>query len=309
MAVPRVSQLVGGPAIRLPIGRRGVMRLLVAIFVLGAWELMARVGIIDPFFFSSPSAIWNVLVQQFSRGTIWRHLLVTFQEALWGLALGFVVGAVLAWVTTRSEVIADLLEPVLLLLNAVPRIVLAPIFVMWLGLGLQSKVAVSFFLVFVVIFFAVYAGIREVDRALVERLIILGGSWRDLLLEVYVPSVLSWVFSSLRVAVGFAFTGAIVGEFVGSSAGLGYLMNLFVDGRRTILFVTHDLDEAISLADRVVVLRAGPSSRVRTDRVVDIPRPRHLTEVRTHPVFAAMSQELWDELFEEVAGAYGRYSI
>src|SRR5204862_195206 len=150
---------------------------------------------------------------------------VAIPEALWGLGLGFVVGAALAWLATRSALVADLLEPVLLLLNAVPRIVLAPIFVMWLGLGAQSKVAVSFFLVFVVIFFAVYAGIREVDRALVERLIILGGSWRDLPLEVYVPSVLSWVFSSLRVAVGFAFTGAIVGEFVGSSAGLGYLMN------------------------------------------------------------------------------------
>ena len=87
------------------------------------------------------------------------------------------------------------------------------------------------------------------------------------------------------------------------------LMNLFVDGRRTILFVTHDLDEAISLADRVVVLRAGPSSRVRTDRVVDIPRPRHLTEVRAHPVFGEMSRELWQQLFEEVSGAYGRYNI
>src|SRR5439155_7402691 len=180
---------------------------------------------------------WNVLVQQFSRGTIWRHLLVTFQEALWGLGLGFVVGAALAWLATRSALVADLLEPVLLLLNAVPRIVLAPIFVMWLGLGAQSKVAVSFFLVFVVIFFAVYAGIREVDRSLVERLTILGGSWWDMLREVYIPSVLSWIFSSLRVAVGFAFTGAIVGEFVGSSAGLGYLMNFATGSQNASLLM------------------------------------------------------------------------
>ena len=87
------------------------------------------------------------------------------------------------------------------------------------------------------------------------------------------------------------------------------LMELFVDGRRTILFVTHDLDEAIGLADRVVVLRAGPSSQVRTDRVVDIPRPRHLTDVKGHPAFAELSRELWRQLFEEVSGAYGRYSI
>lgn len=220
------------------IGRTALIRAAVAVAVLALWEAAARFGVIDPFFFSSPSAVAGVLGQQFGRGTIWRHLLVTFQEALWGLALGFVVGAALAWLATRSQTIADLLEPVLLLLNAVPRIVLAPIFVMWLGLGIQSKVAVAFFLVFVVIFFAVYAGIREVDRALVERLIILGGSWRDLLLEVYIPSVLSWVFASLRVAVGFAFTGAIVGEFVGSSAGLGYLMNFATGSQNASLLMS-----------------------------------------------------------------------
>jgi NitT/TauT family transport system permease protein len=221
----------------LKVGRRGIVRLAAAVFIVAGWEVSARVGVVDPFFFSSPTAIGAVLAQQFSRGTIWRHLFVTLQEAMWGLALGFLVGALLAWLATRSQTIADLLEPVLLLLNAVPRIVLAPIFVMWLGLGVQSKIAVSFFLVFVVIFFAVYAGIREVERSLVERLMILGGSPWDLLREVYIPSVLSWVFSSLRVAVGFAFTGAIVGEFVGSSAGLGYLMNFATGSQNSSLLM------------------------------------------------------------------------
>jgi NitT/TauT family transport system permease protein len=148
---------------RLASLRRHLLRAVVAIGILALWEVAARVGIIDPFFVSSPSAIAGVLVQQFGRGTIWKHLMVTFQEATWGLALGFLAGAALAWIATRSPFIADLVEPVLLLLNAVPRIVLAPIFVMWLGLGVSSKVAVSFFLVFVVIFFAVYSGIKEVD--------------------------------------------------------------------------------------------------------------------------------------------------
>ncbi len=191
--------------------RRNALRLAVAGLMIIGWEAAVRVGLIDPFFFSSPSAIMGVLVQQFGRGTIWKHLLATFQEAALGLLLGFLAGAVLAWIAARSELIADLVEPVLLLLNAVPRIVLAPMFVMWLGLGINSKVAVSFFLVFVVIFFAVYSGIREVDHSLVERMVVLGGSWWDMLREVYIPSVASWVFSSLRVAVGFAFTGAIVG--------------------------------------------------------------------------------------------------
>jgi NitT/TauT family transport system permease protein len=107
----------------------------------------------------------------------------------------------------------------------VPRVVVAPLFIMWFGIGLGSKIALALFLVFVVIFFAVYSGLKEVDRALVERIVVLGGSRRDLLREVYIPSVTAWVFSSLRVTVGFAFTGAVVGEFIASSRGLGYLLN------------------------------------------------------------------------------------
>lgn len=229
MAVTRSSVPVEAAPRRrrwaLPIGRRGLSRLLLVTGLLAAWELGVRNGAIDPFFFSSPSGIAEMLGRQFGSGSIYKHLSATLQEALWGLLLGFVGGAAIAWLATRSEVIADLVDPLLLLLNSVPRIVLAPIFVMWLGIGINSKIAVSFFLVFVVIFFAVASGIREVDPILIERIVVLGGSPRDLLLEVYIPSVLSWVFSSLRVAVGFAFTGAIVGEFVGASAGLGYLMN------------------------------------------------------------------------------------
>ncbi len=214
-------------ALRLPAGpgRRGLTRAGLAALVVGLWELGARTGYVDAFFFSSPAAIAETLAKQVASGTLSRHLLVTLQEALWGLGLGFLAGAALAWLATRSAAVADVVEPVLLLLNSVPRIVLAPIFVMWLGIGVGSKIAVAFFLVFVVIFFAVYSAIRDVDWALVERIVVLGGSSRHLLLEVYVPSVLTWVFSSLRVAVGFAFTGAIVGEFVGASSGLGYLMN------------------------------------------------------------------------------------
>lgn len=227
MAVDGARRPLEGPAVRLrsPIGRRGLGRLLVALLLLGGWELGVRAGFVDPFFFSSPSGIADTLGKQLASGAIYKHLSSTLQEALWGLVLGFLGGAVLAWLATRSQALSDILEPCLLLLNSVPRIVLAPMFVMWLGIGIPSKIAVAFFLVFVVVFFAVYAGIREVEQALVERLIVLGGSSRDLLVEVYVPSVLSWVFSSLRVAVGFAFTGAIVGEFVGSSSGLGYLMS------------------------------------------------------------------------------------
>ncbi len=111
------------------------------------------------------------------------------------------------------------------LLNAIPRVVLAPLFVIWLGIELASKVALAFILVAVVIFFTVYGGIRQVDRKLVERIVTLGGTRWDLVRHVYLPSVAAWVLGNLKVAVGFAFTGACVGEFVGASRGLGYLLS------------------------------------------------------------------------------------
>lgn len=202
-----------------------LLRVSAAVIFLALWEIGYRVGIVDKFFFSAPTLIWDVLYQQFSSGSIYPHMLITIQESLAGLALGFAAGAILGWIAAQRGPLAELIEPVMLLLNSVPRIVLAPIFILWFGIGAGSKVALSFFLVFVVIFFAVYAGLREVDRSLVERITILGGTKRDLMREVYIPSVLVWVFSSLRVTVGFAFTGAVVGEFIAASKGLGYLLN------------------------------------------------------------------------------------
>ena len=112
----------------------------------------------------------------------------------------------------------------MILLNAIPRVILAPLFVIWLGIGLASKLALATILVAVLIFFAVFNGIKEVDRRLVERVRTLGGGRRVLVREVYVPSVTAWVLGNFKVAVGFAFTGAVVGEFVASSRGLGYLL-------------------------------------------------------------------------------------
>ena len=120
--------------------------------------------------------------------------------------------------------IRDRLEPVMILLNAIPRVILAPLFVIWLGIGLASKLALATVLVAVLIFFAVYNGVREVDQRLVERVRTLGGGQSVLVREVYVPSVTAWVLGNFKVAVGFAFTGAVVGEFVASSRGLGYLL-------------------------------------------------------------------------------------
>lgn len=131
----------------------------------------------------------------------------------------------LGFAAATSALLSGLLEPVMVLFTAIPRVILAPLFVSWFGIGLGSKIAVSFLLVAVLTFFAVYTGIREVDVRLLERVKTLGGGRGVLLRAVYIPSVTSWVMGNLKVAVGFAFTGAVVGEFVAASRGLGYLLS------------------------------------------------------------------------------------
>jgi NitT/TauT family transport system permease protein len=202
-----------------------LLRRIVALAVLiGIWELLSRIGWLDPFYVPAPSTVASVGLALFAEGDIWPHLTATFLAAFLGLALGLVIGIVLGFAAALSSLLADLLEPVMILLNAVPRVVLAPLFVIWLGIDLASKVALALILVAVVIFFAVFNGIREVDQRLVERVQTLGGGRRELIREVYVPSLTVWVLGNLKVAVGFAFTGAVVGEFVASSRGLGYLL-------------------------------------------------------------------------------------
>jgi NitT/TauT family transport system permease protein len=165
-----------------------------------------------------------VILSLFAEGRIWMHLQATFAAAFAGLLCGVVIGLVLGFLAALSPGVADLLEPVMILLNAIPRVILAPLFVIWLGIDLASKVAIALILVAVLIFFAVYNGIKEVDLRLVERVRTLGGGRGVIVREVYVPSLTAVVMAHLKVAVGFAFTGAVVGEFVASSRGLGYLL-------------------------------------------------------------------------------------
>jgi NitT/TauT family transport system permease protein len=205
--------------------RAWIRQLLTLAVVLAVWEAAGRAGMLNPLYAPNPSGIWSALVELFADGRIWPHLGATFTAALGGLVLGIAAGILLGVVAALVPALAELLEPVMTLLNAIPRVILAPLFVIWLGIGLASKVALSFILVAVVIFFTVYTGIRQVDRKLVERIVTLGGGRWDLVRHVYLPSVAAWVMGNLKVAVGFAFTGAVVGEFVAATRGLGYLLS------------------------------------------------------------------------------------
>jgi NitT/TauT family transport system permease protein len=203
------------------------VRLLLVVVWLGSWELCART-VIDPFYYSMPSRIWTRLVDWFtdgtSQGSIWANIGVTLEEAVLGFAIGTVAGVVLGVLLGRSRFLADVLAPFIKGANAIPRIVLASLFVIWFGLGMSSKVATAFVLVFFAVFFNAFQGAREVDKVLVDNARILGASRWDLMRTIILPSATSWILASMHVAFGFALIGAVVGEFTGADKGMGLLI-------------------------------------------------------------------------------------
>ena len=203
------------------------VRLALVAFWLGSWELAART-VIDPFFYSMPSEIWSKLVDWFtvgtSQGTIWENVGVTLEEAVLGFATGVLGGVVLGVLLGRSRFIAEVLAPFIKGANAIPRIVLASLFVIWFGLGMTSKVATAFVLVFFAVFFNAFQGAREVDKVLVDNARILGAGRWQLLRSIVLPSATSWILASMHVAFGFALIGAVVGEYTGASRGMGLLI-------------------------------------------------------------------------------------
>jgi NitT/TauT family transport system permease protein len=190
-----------------------------------AWQLGSRSGALDPFFFSAPSDIARRIGDWFSSGTIYHHLRTTLLEAALALGIGGALGLVVGFLLARVRVLAAVFDPYIKALNSIPRVVLAPIFLLWFGLGIWSKVAFGVSLVFFVVFFNTYQGVREVERVLIDNARMLGARERQLIRHVLLPSAMTWIFSSLHVSVGFAIIGAIVGEYLGSSEGMGYLIS------------------------------------------------------------------------------------
>ncbi|WP_405682679.1 ABC transporter permease [Streptomyces sp. NBC_00057] len=203
-------------------------RIAVLFAVVGLWEWLARTSVIDPFNFSMPSKIWDQIrtwvVDGTAQGSLWEQIWYTLYEALLGWVIGVIAGVLLGIALGRVRFAADVLGPYIKVLNALPRIVLAPIFLIWFGLGPASKVASAVVLVFFPVFFNAFQGAREVDRNLVANSRILGAGNRQVTLQVVIPSATSWIFTSLHVSFGFALIGAIVGEYIGATKGLGLLV-------------------------------------------------------------------------------------
>ncbi len=201
-----------------------VWRVGLGVAMLGAWQGGVAAGMIDPFFFSRPSAIAGRIATWIASGSLWPHLFVTLQESLLGLVIGAALGVTTGFALARSPFAARVLEPYITMLNAVPRVVLAPLFLLWFGLGIWSKVALAVTLVFFVMFFNTYQGVRDADRVIIDNVRMLGASERQLVRHVLIPSALTWIFSSLQTSLGFAMVGAVVGEYLGATRGLGYVI-------------------------------------------------------------------------------------
>lgn len=208
-----------------------LINVVLVITVLGLWELGGRSDKKVKFFFSLPSEIVGRVIEWFASGEIWQHLSVTLWETLLGFVFGVLLGLVLAFACYASPLFQRVAMPYLSVLNAMPRLIFGPIFVLWFGLGITSKVALSMIIVVLVVFFNTYTGLREVDQNLINKVLLLGGTRVDVMRHVLLPSALSWVFTSLRTSVGFALVGAVVGEYMGSDRGLGnqiqYSQNMF----------------------------------------------------------------------------------
>ncbi len=199
------------------------------------WHVMTVPGLIPPilfaderqaaFFFGEPLKIFVRVWAWFVRDAdIYQHLGVTLTETLLAFAIGSALGLAGGLWLALAPLASALLEPYIKAFNAMPRIILAPIFAVWFGLGMGSKVALGVTLVFFIVFFNVYQGVKEVSPVVLASARMLGASQRELLRHVYLPSATSWVFSSLHTSVGLAFVGAVVGEYLGSSQGVGYLI-------------------------------------------------------------------------------------
>src|SRR5471030_961911 len=201
----------------------------VAIVSIAAWHVFSTYPVfgkilLPPFFFSNPLDVAEQIVKWFATGVIWKHLWVTLIEATLAFIIGSISGVLVGFWFARQPRTAAVFDPYVKMANALPRVVLAPIFTLWLGLGIWSKVALGVTLVFFIVFFNVYQGVKEVSSTVLANGRMLGMNERQLTRHVYWPSALSWMFSSLHTSVGFAVVGAVVGEYLGSAAGLGYLI-------------------------------------------------------------------------------------
>jgi len=250
-------------------------RILLLIAMLGLWQALVSLGVLPVFFFGDPGPVFVQVWRWFQSGEIFPHLWATLIETLLSFLVGTAFAVVIGLLLSLNDFLARLLDPFIKAANAMPRVIFAPIFALWFGLGIWSKVALGTTLVFFIVFFNVFQGIREVSPVVLANVRMLGASRKQLLRHVYLPSAASWVFSSLHNAVGMAFVGAVVGEYLGSARGIGYLilaaegtfdMNAVIAGIVVLTVFALAMDTLVTRVERRLLIwqpSAGKSEKLR----------------------------------------------
>lgn len=251
------------------------LQILVLLVFLAIWHAISSYPIFGEvktiqFFFSTPGEVLARTWKQLTGADIYFHLGITLTETVLAFVIGSAAGIFFGFAFARNALLAAVFDPYIKAANALPRVVLAPIFALWFGLGIWSKVALGFTLVFFIVFFNVYQGVREVSPTVLANARMLGMNERQLFRHVYWPSALTWMFSSLHTSVGFALVGAVVGEYLGSSAGLGYKIHeaesVFdvtgvFSGMLILAIFVIVIDALVTLVEnRLLVWRPGQSS-------------------------------------------------
>ncbi|MGX1785535.1 ABC transporter permease [Bosea sp. NPDC055332] len=255
------------------------LQILVMVVFLGIWHVVTTTSLFGDikttqFFFSTPGDVLARTWKQLTGADIYYHLGITLTETVLAFVIGSAAGIFFGFAFARNALLAAVFDPYIKAANALPRVVLAPIFALWFGLGIWSKVALGFTLVFFIVFFNVYQGVREVSPTVLANARMLGMNERQLFRHVYWPSALTWMFSSLHTSVGFALVGAVVGEYLGSSAGLGYKIHeaesVFdvtgvFSGMLILAIFVILIDSIVTLVEnRLLVWRPGQSSTTTT---------------------------------------------
>ncbi|TCP56635.1 NitT/TauT family transport system permease protein [Tamaricihabitans halophyticus] len=198
-------------------------RIVLFGLVVGGWEFVSG-NLIDPFWISSPSDTAARLGEWMGDGTLWLHSAATLQAMALGFLVGATGGVVLGFTLGRSKFASDVLNPLIIAMNSLPKLALAPLFILWFGVGLESKVGLTAVVVFFLVFHNSYSGARNVDQELLDVVALMGARGRDKLFKVIIPSAATWVFTGLRLAVPYSLIGAVISEITASNEGLGYLL-------------------------------------------------------------------------------------
>jgi NitT/TauT family transport system permease protein len=200
-------------------------RLGLFVVVVLLWQLGANANLFDPGILPSPLLIWNHLVKWLLDGTLAFQSWITIQETLAGFVIGAVGGIVLGFAIGRYPRLAEVLDPFILAIYSVPKVALAPLFLVWFGIGIFMKIVLAAVTVVFIVFFNTLAGVRNVDRDLVDAVWLMGAKPRDVLMKVLVPSAMSWALTGVRISIPYALIGAIIGELIASNRGIGYLIS------------------------------------------------------------------------------------